>query len=192
MDQYRSGSIYPWNGDTDLPKQPLFECLVDGTALIYEKTLRMEAYSLIQKLAPDAVGILEKGRLGVDICARFDGREEWRLGQTVPVLMTNEEKSSLIINHLIFLDEALAKSINEKVVSLGIPHNEINYQALKVFERDELALPDLRPINVKIDWLNKPTNINLRINQLLTQLFLENGGDIAAAKALQNSNAAAA
>jgi hypothetical protein len=181
IDSYWSGLNYPWNGDADIPREPLLECLIEGTALIYGTKLRMDAYSIVEKLSPDAVGILEKGRLGVDICTRFDGQEEWRLGQIVPVLMTNKEKTALEINHLLCLDDKMAGAVNAKVLKAGIPPSEINYQALKVFERDTFTLPDLRAINVDVSWLNSHSSLFSQVNHLLTSFFLESGGSFTSA-----------
>ncbi len=185
MDEYWRGTKYPWRGDLDIPEQPLIECLVDGTALIYGTELRMEGYSLVEKLAPDLVGILEKGRLGVDLYARFDGSDEWRLGQIVPTLMTNEERTALVVRHLICMDEKLAGLINKKVPSVGIKPDEINHAALEVFRKDNLKLPDLRLVDVDASWLSSNPILLDQTKQLLTALFLENGGDMETAVRLQ-------
>ena len=62
------------------PNNRLSSVWSSATALI-QKELRMEGCTLVQKLARDSVGISGKGRLGVDLYARFDGSDEWRLGQ---------------------------------------------------------------------------------------------------------------
>jgi hypothetical protein len=155
IDEYWRGSRYPWNGENDIPEEPLMECLVEGTAIIWGTELRMEALSLVEELAPDSLGILEKGRLGVDLCTRFDGVDEWRLGQIVPVIMTDEDRKTLRVCNLLRLDETLAASINRKVPIVGIQPNEINYRALSVFKKDNLTLPDLRPLEVNLSWLSQ-------------------------------------
>ena len=157
--EYWRGTLYPWNGETDIPAEPLMECLVDGTAIIYGTALRMTAYSIVESIAPESVGVLEKGRLGVDICTRLNKGDEWRLGQIVPMLMSNEERSALVINHFIFIDDALAKRVNEKVVEVGIPADQINHRALEVFKRDTLKLPDLRALDVDLRWISETSTL---------------------------------
>jgi hypothetical protein len=178
IDKYWSGTRYPWNGETNIPKEPLLECLVEGSATIWGTDLRMEAFTLVGKLAPDSLGILEKGRLGVDLCTRFDGTDEWRLGQTVPVLMTDNERKVLWVRNLLCLDEKLAASINHKVSNAAIGANEINWQALRQFEKDTVTLPDLRPLEVNLTWLSRHPSVLQQINYILTAFFIESGGDI--------------
>ena len=143
IDKYWAGAEYPWSNDPDIPQEPLIECLVDGKALVYGTDLRSEGYSLVERLAPEAVGILEKGRLGVDLCTRFGCRDEWRLGQIVPTLMTNEARTALVVNHLICMDEKLAALVNEKVLSVGIKPEEINHAALEVFKKESSEIARL-------------------------------------------------
>jgi hypothetical protein len=177
--EYWRGARYPWNGETDLPEQPLMECLVDGTAAIYGTALRMEAYSLVERLAPDSIGILEKGRLGVDLCARFNCIDEWRLGQLVPVLLADKKKAALRVSHLILADEVFSASINEKINSGFFKSDEVNFKALEVFKKDTLTLPDLEHINADTSWLLEQPTLNTQLYQILTELFLENGDNIA-------------
>jgi hypothetical protein len=185
IEEYWRGSLYPWNGESDLPREPLMECLVDGTAVIYGTALRMEALSLVERSAPDSVGILEKGRLGVDLCTRFDGTDEWRLGQIVPVLMTDKERKILRFRYLLLADEKLAASVNRKVPLVGIKQHEINSRLLRVFEKGTFSVPDLRPIEADLSWISQDPPLFQQINMLLTAFFLEAGGDIELARKLQ-------
>jgi hypothetical protein len=178
IEEYWRGSRYPWNGESDIPKEPLMECLVEGTAVIYGTKLRMEAYSLVDKLAPESVGILEKGRLGVDLCTRFNGTDEWRLGQIVPMLMTDEARKTLWVRNL----------IHRKVPLAGIRAEEINSQALKVFEKDTIRLPDLRILDVDLSWISQQQVLLGQVHSLLTSFFRDGGGDVEAARRLQQEH----
>ncbi len=173
--QYWRGEICPWNDDQKIPSTPLMECLVDGTALIWGTKLRMEAYSIVKKLAPEAVGILEKGRLGVDLYTRFNGGEEWRLGQQVSVLMSDEDRTNLWVRNIICLDENLSTIINENAPKYIKP-NEVNTEALSVFAKDTIRVPDLRELEVNLSWLKDHPDLLLSLDQLFTMLFIENGG----------------
>lgn len=187
IDSYWSGEPFPWNGELNIAPDPLYECLVDGVALIHGTELRMEAYSLIEKLAPEAMVIAEKGRLGVDLCTRFDGKNEWRLGQIVPTLMTNPQRTSLMVHHLLLLDETLARVVNEKVMSGIIKNDEINHRALRaLFDKKEtFTLPDLRSVDADGAWLNQHPALILAVNETLTNAFLDAGGNIEEAIKLQ-------
>jgi hypothetical protein len=150
--EYWRGSIYPWNNESDVPSVPLLECLVEGTALIWTNTLKMEAYSIVERIAPLSVGILEKGRLGVDLCARFGGKDEWRLGQLASVLVSDQGREDVWVRNIIHLEDSLAATINENVVKY-IKADEINRKALSVFEKDSIAVPDLRAVEVNLGWI---------------------------------------
>jgi len=174
--EYWRGSTYPWSNETTIPSDPLLECLIDGTALIWTNSLKMDAYSMIERMAPLSVGILEKGRLGVDLCARFNGQDEWRLGQLASVLMSDQDRQQLWIRNIIHMDDGLAKKINEGVQK-HIKAEEINGKALAVFERDTIAVPDLRALEINLDWINADPELMRDINILLTMFFHEGGGD---------------
>jgi len=176
--EYWRGSIYPWNNETDIPSKPLMECLVEGTALIWTNALKMEAYSIVESIAPLSVGILEKGRIGVDLCARFGGKEEWRLGQLASVLMTDENGESMWVRNIIHVEDRLAASINQNVPKY-IRADEINRKALSVFEKGTIAVPDLRSLEINLDWMKAKPELMRSINSLLEMLFVEGGGNIA-------------
>lgn len=176
--EYWRGSIYPWNNETDIPSKPLLECLVEGTALIWTNALKMEAYSIVERIAPLSVGILEKGRLGVDLCARFGGKDEWRLGQLASVLMSDENRQNMWVRNIIHIEESLAASINQNVPK-HIKADEINRQALSVFEKDTIAVPDLRSLEVNLSWMTAKPELIHSMHSLLEMFFVEGGGDVA-------------
>jgi hypothetical protein len=185
IDHYWQGQIFPWSGQDTIPEQPLMECLVDGTALIWGTELRMEAFAIVEKLAPDSVGILEEGRLGVDLCTRFDGTKEWRLGQITPVILTDSSRTTMWIRFPILLDESLANSVTTKIVAAGIKTKEINPRALQVFQKNNGKLPDLRSLEFSLAWIKNYPLLQSRLNQILTAFFLEHGGDLEAARKFQ-------
>lgn len=53
-----------WNGEPFPNKEPQWEYLLDGRAIIYGTELRERAYKFIQKRMPDALEILEIARIG--------------------------------------------------------------------------------------------------------------------------------
>lgn len=176
MHHYWRGDLYSWKGETDIPNSPLMECLFNGTAMIWGSTsLRMEAFSIVEQFAPESVGILEKGRLGVDLATRFNGGDEWRLGQQVSVLISDKERQSIWVRNILCLDEKLTKIINEKTLQ-HIKREEINYKALRVFEKDSLRLPDLRPLEFELDWMRSTPELNDSVHSLFKTSFLEHGG----------------
>jgi hypothetical protein len=187
MHSYWNGETFPWKGEPNIAPEPLYEYLVEGVALIHGTELRMEAYSLIEKLAPEAMVIVEKGRLGVDLCTRFDGKNEWRLGQIVPTLMTNQERTSLMVHHLICLDETLAHVVNEKVRSGVLKNDEINHRALQaLFDKKEtFTLPDLRAVDADGAWINQHSALLSAVSETLTKAFLDAGGNIEEAMRFQ-------
>lgn len=191
IDRYWQAEIFPWGGEETIPKHPLMECLIDGTALIWGTELRMEAFAVVERLAPDAIGVLEKGRLGVDLCTRFDGANEWRLGQITPMILTDADRTVLWVRFPILLDENLAASINTKVVAAKIKPEEINSRALQVFQKGSLTLPDLRPLEVSLAWMKNHPALQRQLNQILTAFFLEHGGNTDAVRKLQDKHSAA-
>lgn len=176
--QYWRGALYPWNNETDISAEPLLECLVQGTALIWTNDLKMEAYSIVEKIAPLSVGILEKGRLGVDLCARFGGKDEWRLGQMASVLMSDENREDMWVRNIIHVEDSLAAAINENVPKYMKP-DEINRKALSVFEKDTIAVPDLRSLEVNLNWIKDKPELMHSMASLLGKLFVEGGGNLA-------------
>lgn len=177
IDQYWSGSLYPWSGEHDIPSEPLMECLVDGTALVYGVELRMDAFNLVQRLQSETVGFLESGRLAVDLCVRFNGTNEWRLGQIVPVLIKKQESKSLVVNNFLFWDMPLIKSVERIMLSAPIRHCEINRRALAVFERPSLKVPNLGP-PISLDWLDQQFLLLEEVHALFTSFFVEHGGSL--------------
>ena len=186
IDHYWQGKVFTWEGEETIAKQPQLECLIDGTALIWGTKLRIEAFGIIERLAPDAIGVLEKGRFGVDLCTRFDGKEEWRLRQITPMIFTDPDRTTMWIRYPILLDESLAASVNAKVVKAGIKAEEINSRALQVFQKGSFTMPDLRPLEVSLAWMKDHPLLQLKLNQTLTAFFFEHGGDIDAARKLQD------
>lgn len=181
IDSYWLGECFPWNGESNIPEQPLMECLVDGTAVIWGTELRMEAFNLVEKLAPDSIGVLEKGRLGVDLCTRFDGTDEWRLGQITPMILSDEDRKTMRIRFPMLVDETLAASVNSKVLKAGIKPEEINFRALEVFKKGSFTMPDLRSLEVSLAWIQNYPHLQQQLNQILTAFFLDHGGNIDAA-----------
>jgi hypothetical protein len=191
IEEYWRGSRYPWSGEADIPREPLMECLVDGTAVIYGTELRMEAFSLVERHVPDSIGVLEKGRLGVDLCTRFDGTDEWRLGQIVPVLMTDRDRKVLQFRYLLLADEKLAAAVNRKVSLVGIKPEEINSRALeRGFGKGTFSVPDLRPLEADLSWISDDPRLFQQVNVLLTAFFLEAGGNIELARKVQEEQLA--
>lgn len=178
IDEYWKGTIFPWSGEEAICPLPLFECLIDGVALIYGTELRTEAYFIIKKITPEMTPVLERGRLGVDIFVRFNGTNEWHLGQIVPALVTNQQRTGLQINHLIHLDNELGKSINEKLASGLFKPHEINFGAINISPGPTFTLPDLRPVNADCSWLNDHPALLEKVHETLTAFFLEAGGSI--------------
>lgn len=178
IDEYWKGTKFPWSGEKEICPEPLLECLLDGMALVYGTELRMEAYSIVKNITPDMTPVLERGRLGVDICVRFNGTNEWNLGQIVPTLMTNQQRSALQIKHLICLDNDLGKSINDKMdAGLFQPH-EINVEAINIPPGPTFTLPDLRPVDADCSWLNNAPTLLGKVNEILEAFFLDAGGSI--------------
>ena len=74
------------------------------------------------------------------------------------------------------MDDGLAKKINEGA-SKHMKAEEINGKALTVFEQDTIAVPDLRALEINLDWINTDPELMRDINILLTMFFYEGGGD---------------
>jgi hypothetical protein len=102
--------------------------------------------------------------------------------------MTDQARKTLWLRNLINLDEKLVGSINRKVPLVGIKAEEINSKALKVFEKDEIRLPDLRILDVDLSWLSEQPVLLAQVQALLTAFFHEGGGDVEAARRLQQEH----
>ena len=178
--EYWRGSEYPWKRDKDIPEQPLRECLVDGTATVHGTALRMEAFALVEKIEPATIGILEAGRLAVDLCTRFGGTDEWRLGYILPIV-TRRNGKDISVSHIINQDDALIKSLIKKIPSSGIKKEEINHRAIALLQNTQQKLPDLRALNVDASWINDYQVLKNQFTQILYNFFLEHGGDVAKA-----------
>jgi len=57
------------------------------------------------------------------------------------------------------------------------PH-EVNAKALSVFDKDTIIVPDLRALEVDLEWLKQDTQIMRSLHALFTSIFVEGGGDV--------------
>lgn len=166
MESYWSGAVYPWNGEAELPQEPLWECLIDGVGAVWgSDNLRMSGYRLVQTLAPKALGVLELGRIGADLCVRFARQDLWRFGQVAPRLhLKNDEPHiSYTLNHEKSLMDGIFECLDENLIEPAA----VNGTALLQLDTGQ-TLPDLRQLSFDLNWLKSDKTLSSLVRDAIS------------------------
>jgi hypothetical protein len=187
MDNYWKGEPFPYAGEKDLPQEPMWECLIDGMGLIWSREMQMKGFEIVSRIAPNCLGILEHGRLGADLCARFGEKDLWQFGQIVPFIVKDRQNGSPRVDHIMMNHKddvmwAIAERMKGK-----IQKKEINWEALKQFKAGTQTLPDLRPLQVDLSWLSDKNPLEAHVLGVLTAMWVNLGGDMPAALERRNA-----
>jgi hypothetical protein len=186
MDHYWRGDVFPHSGEKDIAEEPLWECLIDGIGTIWGTELRMKGLEIVSRVAPGCLGILEQGRLGVDLCTRFGEKDLWQFGQIVPLIMRDGPRGSPRVAYIMNHNEEVMWIIANRMKG-KIQKDEINWLALEQFKNGNQTLPDLRPLQVDLSWLSEKDPLGARVLEALGALWLRLGGDLAAALEIRNA-----
>jgi hypothetical protein len=171
MTEYWNGALYPWNGENDIPDQPLMECLVEGVATIWNSEIRERSYEIVKTHTHSStLLVLAKSMLGVEICKRGLGNEEWQYGQACPMVSVNaNEGEGLFIKHYFYMPNTLLAQINEKAQE--ILNTMKGVYAIPYRDGDPIFKPDLSSLDIDLNWILEHPQLSKYIGVLFPNLL---------------------
>ena len=123
------GWMHRYFGGEPCNDDPIWELIVDGTALVYGTEVRQHAYAVVKQTWPRALGLLELARLAAWL--------DFPLGRTIA--MIDELDEGLQVGFYLDFRDAKNPEFLERLETYDGPKNTADLNA-----NTELVLPDLR------------------------------------------------
>ena len=135
-----------WDGEPFPNKEPIWEAVVEGKAIVLGTELRQRAYDVVKSYWPDSLALLEIARLGA-----WCGSD---IGNISAFLL--EDATSYNLNYLLDMrdveNEEFLSNTLPKLLESGHPVNQADIRPH--FERDSFGrVPDMRQFRFSIQKL---------------------------------------